>query len=248
MEDQGVTAVREALRNVPGISLAAGEAGAQGDSLTLRGFNARNDFYLDGMRDFGSYYRDPFNLNEIEVLKGPASILFGRGSTGGVINQVSKQPQLAPITAAHGDGRHRSDVPLHHRYRPAHRGRAELGVPPQPDGQPQWHVGARRRRVPSLRHRPVGRLRHRHRHAADPQLLPPAGRQRSGLRAAMVFRLARRRWRGTISTASPTTTSCAPRSISAPSSSSMTSTTTSRCATSSAMPTTSAPAASPNRR
>ena len=102
MEDQGVIAVREALRNVPGISLAAGEAGAQGDSLTLRGFNARNDFYLDGMRDFGSYYRDPFNLNEIEVLKGPASILFGRGSTGGVINQVSKQPQLAPITAATG--------------------------------------------------------------------------------------------------------------------------------------------------
>ena len=102
MEDQGVTAVREALRNVPGISLAAGEAGAQGDSLTLRGFNARNDFYLDGMRDFGSYYRDPFNLNEIEVLKGPASILFGRGSTGGVINQVSKQPQLAPITAGTG--------------------------------------------------------------------------------------------------------------------------------------------------
>ena len=102
MEDQGVTAVREALRNVPGISLAAGEAGAQGDSLTLRGFTARNDFYLDGMRDFGSYYRDPFNLNEIEVLKGPASILFGRGSTGGVINQVSKQPQLAPITAGTG--------------------------------------------------------------------------------------------------------------------------------------------------
>ena len=102
MEDQGVTAVRDALRNVPGISLAAGEAGAQGDSLTLRGFNARNDFYLDGMRDFGSYYRDPFNLKEIEVLKGPASILFGRGSTGGVINQVSKQPQLAPITAGTG--------------------------------------------------------------------------------------------------------------------------------------------------
>jgi catecholate siderophore receptor len=99
MEDQGVTNVRDALRNVPGISLSAGEAGAQGDNLTLRGFTARNDFYLDGMRDFGSYYRDPFNLNEIEVLKGPASILFGRGSTGGVINQVSKQPQMTPITA-----------------------------------------------------------------------------------------------------------------------------------------------------
>ena len=100
MQDQGTTAVRDALRNVPGVSLAAGEAGAQGDSLTLRGFSARNDFYLDGMRDFGSYYRDPFNLQSIEVLKGPASVLFGRGSTGGVINQVSKQPLMTPLTEA----------------------------------------------------------------------------------------------------------------------------------------------------
>ncbi|HUN48239.1 MAG TPA: TonB-dependent siderophore receptor, partial [Stellaceae bacterium] len=51
------------------------------------------------MRDFGSYYRDPFNLDAIEVLKGPSSILFGRGSTGGVINQVSKQPGLDPFQA-----------------------------------------------------------------------------------------------------------------------------------------------------
>jgi catecholate siderophore receptor len=98
LNDQGVSTVTDALRNVPGISLAAGEAGAQGNNLTLRGFTARNDFYLDGMRDFGSYFRDPFNLETIEVLKGPASILFGRGSTGGVINQVSKRPTLSPIT------------------------------------------------------------------------------------------------------------------------------------------------------
>ena len=99
IEDQGITQTREALRNVPGVSLGAGEAGAQGDNLTLRGFSARNDFYLDGMRDFGSYYRDPFDLESIEVLKGPSSVAFGRGSTGGVINQVSKVPGLAPITA-----------------------------------------------------------------------------------------------------------------------------------------------------
>ncbi len=99
IDDQGITQTREALRNVPGISLGAGEAGAQGDNLTLRGFSARNDFYLDGMRDFGSYYRDPFDLESIEVLKGPASVAFGRGSTGGVINQVSKQAGLAPVTA-----------------------------------------------------------------------------------------------------------------------------------------------------
>ncbi len=99
IQDQGITTTRDALRMVPGVSLAAGEAGAQGDNLTLRGFTARNDFFLDGMRDFGSYYRDPFNQESIEVLKGPSSVLFGRGSTGGVINQASKQPGLDPITA-----------------------------------------------------------------------------------------------------------------------------------------------------
>ncbi len=99
MDDQAVTTMRDALRNVPGISLAAGEFGAQGDSLTIRGFTARNDIYLDGMRDFGSYYRDPFYLDGIQVLKGPSSILFGRGSTGGVIEQDSKTPQLNALTA-----------------------------------------------------------------------------------------------------------------------------------------------------
>jgi catecholate siderophore receptor len=97
MDDQGVTNFRDALRNVPGISLAAGEAGAQGDSLTIRGFTARNDIYLDGMRDFGSYYRDPFYLEDIQVLKGPSSILFGKGSTGGVVEQDSKLPSLTPF-------------------------------------------------------------------------------------------------------------------------------------------------------
>ncbi|MEJ0068852.1 MAG: TonB-dependent receptor plug domain-containing protein [Pseudomonadota bacterium] len=56
MDDQNVLTLRDTLRNTSGISLAAGEAGAQGDNLTIRGFTARNDFYLDGMRDFGSYY------------------------------------------------------------------------------------------------------------------------------------------------------------------------------------------------
>lgn len=99
MEDQGVTTLRDALRNVTGISLNAGEASRQGDSLTIRGFTASNDFYLDGMNDFGSYYRDPFNLEQVEVLTGPSSVLFGRGSTGGVVNQVSKTPFLGSLTA-----------------------------------------------------------------------------------------------------------------------------------------------------
>jgi catecholate siderophore receptor len=97
MREEAVFSLRDALRNVTGISLAAGEGGgAQGDNLTLRGFSARNDLYIDGVRDLGQYARDAFNLESVEVFKGPSAVLFGRGSTGGVINQVSKAPGLAP--------------------------------------------------------------------------------------------------------------------------------------------------------
>ena len=94
LDDKGVTSMTDALRSVPGVSLQAGEAGAQGDTLSLRGFSSRNDIFLDNMRDFGSYYRDSFNYESVEVLKGPSSVLFGRGSTGGVVNQVSKTAHL----------------------------------------------------------------------------------------------------------------------------------------------------------
>ncbi|RZU41174.1 TonB-dependent siderophore receptor [Edaphobacter modestus] len=92
MQEQAATTIRDGLRNVPGVSIAAGEGGAQGDNLTIRGFSARNDMFIDGIRDFGSYYRDAFNYEAIEVLQGPASVEFGRGSTGGVVNQESKMP------------------------------------------------------------------------------------------------------------------------------------------------------------
>ena len=94
MRDEGVSTLRDTLRNVPGISLAAGEAGAQGDNLTIRGFTARNDIFLDGIRDFGSYYRDSFNYEQVEALEGPAGVQFGRGATGGVIDQESKVPAM----------------------------------------------------------------------------------------------------------------------------------------------------------
>jgi catecholate siderophore receptor len=93
MQDQGISTLRDTLRNVPGISMAAGEAGAQGDNLTIRGFTARNDIFMDGIRDFGSYYRDAFNFEQVEALEGPAGVQFGRGATGGVINQEDKIPQ-----------------------------------------------------------------------------------------------------------------------------------------------------------
>lgn len=96
---RAVTNLNEALRNVPGISLGASEFSWQGNNPSIRGFVARNDMFLDGIRDYGSYYRDPFYLQDIQVLQGPSSILFGRGSTGGVINQASKLPMLDSFVA-----------------------------------------------------------------------------------------------------------------------------------------------------
>jgi catecholate siderophore receptor len=103
LADQGVSTFHDALRNSPGISLAAGEGALQGDNLTLRGFPIEDDIFLDGLRDFGSYYRDPFNYAQIDVLEGPAGVQFGRGSTGGVINQESKAPELHPFVVLDGD-------------------------------------------------------------------------------------------------------------------------------------------------
>lgn len=98
LEDRGLTSLNDALRTVPGITLGAGEFAWQGNAPNIRGFSARDDMYLDGTRDFGSYPRDPFNLESLEILLGPSSVLFGRGSTGGAINQVTKRPTLDPIT------------------------------------------------------------------------------------------------------------------------------------------------------
>jgi catecholate siderophore receptor len=107
LHEQGIFSMRDALRNVTGLSLNAGEGGSQGDSLTIRGYAARNDIYLDGVRDWGSYSRDLFNLQSIEVLKGPSATMFGRGSTGGIINQVSKTPEATrfyDVSATIGNG------------------------------------------------------------------------------------------------------------------------------------------------
>ena len=92
MEAQGANSIQDALRYVPGITFTAAEGGTIGNNINLRGFSARTDIYLDGFRDRGQYYRDVFSLDSIEVLVGPSSMLFGRGSTGGIINQVSKVP------------------------------------------------------------------------------------------------------------------------------------------------------------
>jgi len=101
IEQQNATTLRDVLRNVPGISYQAGEGGVPaGDNLAIRGFSARTDLFVDNVRDFGGYTRDSFNLEQVEVAKGPASSYAGRGSTGGSVNLVSKRPYLDPFYAA----------------------------------------------------------------------------------------------------------------------------------------------------
>jgi len=92
IQSQNAFSLRDALKNVSGLTIAAGEGGRTGDSITLRGFAASSDQYLDGVKDNGQYNRDTFFIERAEVLKGASSILFGRGATGGVINQVAKKP------------------------------------------------------------------------------------------------------------------------------------------------------------
>jgi catecholate siderophore receptor len=92
IQEQVNSTVREALRNVAGVTFRAGEGGNQGDAPYIRGFSAQSDVFRDGVRDPGWYTRDTFAVDAVEVYKGPSSVLFGRGSTGGVINLISKTP------------------------------------------------------------------------------------------------------------------------------------------------------------
>lgn len=95
MNDAKLTTLKEALHYTSGVTFAATENGTDQD-IRLRGFPVATtgDLLLDGMRDPSQYDRDAFNYDRVEVMRGSASMLFGRGSTGGVINQVSKKPFL----------------------------------------------------------------------------------------------------------------------------------------------------------
>lgn len=106
MKQQNVKSVDEALRNVPGVTSSIGEGagGMNGDQFLIRGFQAQNDIYQDGLRDFGVYSRDAFNLETISVIKGPSSEVFGNGTTGGAINMVTKTPTLRDHYAAEFNG------------------------------------------------------------------------------------------------------------------------------------------------
>ena len=94
LTDQNATTLEEAMKNVPSVTFNSGEGGRIGDNINIRGFYTFGDMYIDGMRDTAQYNRDVFNDAAIEVLRGSASMLFGRGQAGGVINQVSKKAFL----------------------------------------------------------------------------------------------------------------------------------------------------------
>jgi catecholate siderophore receptor len=97
IEQQGATTLTEALRNTPGVgAFFLGENGSTntGDAIYMRGFDASSSIYVDGVRDVGSISRDTFNIEQIDVLKGPAGTDNGRSSPTGSINLVSKQPLL----------------------------------------------------------------------------------------------------------------------------------------------------------
>jgi catecholate siderophore receptor len=89
MQDQLMTSIGDVIRYVPGVSLHQGENNR--DQVIMRGNSSSADFFVDGVRDDVQYYRDLYNLERVEALKGPNAMIFGRGGAGGVINRVTKE-------------------------------------------------------------------------------------------------------------------------------------------------------------
>jgi catecholate siderophore receptor len=104
IEEQGATTLSETLRNVPGITLQAGEGGGAsntaGDMFNMRGFNASNSLFVDGVRDDGLVSRDVFNLEQVEVFMGPTGSDVGRGTAAGHVNMQTKVPHLGSSSSA----------------------------------------------------------------------------------------------------------------------------------------------------
>jgi catecholate siderophore receptor len=102
IEDQRALSLQDVVKIVPGVGLSHGDG--QRDQVTIRGFSAISDQFIDGFRDDALYFRDLSNIARVEVLKGPASVLYGRGSSGGLINRVTKKPgqDVTSIAASYG--------------------------------------------------------------------------------------------------------------------------------------------------
>ncbi len=98
IQDQGMRGMADAVRYIPGMNMAQGEGNR--DQLTIRGQNTTADFFVDGVRDDVQYFRDFYNIERVEGLKGPNAMIFGRGGGGGVINRVEKTAGWTPVREA----------------------------------------------------------------------------------------------------------------------------------------------------
>ena len=99
--EQGATTLAEALGNTPGITFQMGENGntQTGDSIFMRGFDTQQSIFVDGIRDIGTFSRDTFNIEQVEVVKGPAGADIGRGSPTGYVNLATKLPTLDDLAS-----------------------------------------------------------------------------------------------------------------------------------------------------
>src|SRR5687768_3389493 len=91
IRDQAMQGLRDVTRFVPGATMGQGEGNR--DQITIRGNNTTADFFVDGVRDDAQYFRDLYNLDRVEVLKGSNAMVFGRGGGGGILNRVTKEAQ-----------------------------------------------------------------------------------------------------------------------------------------------------------
>src|SRR3954452_22419514 len=98
IDDQALRSVGDVLRYVPGAVISQGEG--HRDQIILRGNSSTADFFVDGLRDDVQYYRGLYNLERVEVLKGPNAMIFGRGGGGGIVNRVTKRPEAKDFASA----------------------------------------------------------------------------------------------------------------------------------------------------
>ena len=126
--------IQDIMKNIPGVGLSTGDG--QRDQVFIRGFTAIGDQFVDGFRDDALYFRDLSNVERLEVIKGPAAVLYGRGSSGGLVNRISKKP---------GAGHHRRGA------EPDQHGRGAVA-------RSTWAAWARRCLAPDGRARIVRQL------------------------------------------------------------------------------------------
>jgi len=113
IRDQSMQSIGDVVRYVPGLNTNPGEGNR--DAVIIRGNNSTADFFVNGLRDDVQYYRDLYNLEQVEALKGPNALIFGRGGAGGVINRVTKEAGFTPFSeitlqgGTHGNKRFSTD-------------------------------------------------------------------------------------------------------------------------------------------